>query len=93
MILTVPCQSRGYAKKGGKGGKGGKNGSSGDDEDEEDSSSRKGKGKSAGSPSVDLTFDSLELETKMGQCIERLKKEFTTMRTGTANPGMLSYFV
>ncbi|KAK3810824.1 MAG: ribosome recycling factor domain-containing protein [Benniella sp.] len=89
MILTVPCQSRGYAKKGGKGGKGGKNGSSGDDEDEEDSSSRKRKGKNAGSPSVDLTFDSLELETKMGQCLERLKKEFTTMRTGTANPAIL----
>ncbi|KAF9366005.1 hypothetical protein BGX34_006890 [Mortierella sp. NVP85] len=89
MILTVPCQSRGYAKKGGKGGKGGKNSSSSDDEDEEDSSSRKGKGKNAGSPSVDLTFDSLELETKMGQCVERLKKEFTTMRTGTANPAIL----
>lgn len=85
--MTGSCPSRGYAKKGGKGGKGGKN--SNDGEEEDDSSSRKGKGKNTTSSSEDLTFDPLELENKMGQCIERLKKEFATMRAGTANPAIL----
>ncbi|KAG0282952.1 hypothetical protein BGZ96_012667 [Linnemannia gamsii] len=85
------CQFRGYAskkdaKKGGKGGKGGKKG--GDDDDEDD---RKGKGKSSGgsAPLGEMSFDLLDLEKKMGQCLERLKKDFMTMRAGTANPAIL----
>ncbi|KAF9152131.1 hypothetical protein BG015_005720 [Linnemannia schmuckeri] len=82
------CQQfRGYAskkdaKKGGKGGKGG------DDGDED---GRKGKGKSSGgsAPSGEMSFDLLDLEKKMGQCLERLKKDFMTMRAGTANPAIL----
>lgn len=83
------CQFRGYAskkdaKKGGKSGKGGKKG--GDDDDEDD---RKGKGKSSGgsAPLDEMSFNLLDLEKKMGQCLERLKKDFMTMRAGTANPG------
>ncbi|KAF9998014.1 hypothetical protein BGZ65_006441 [Modicella reniformis] len=88
--MTASCQSRGYAKKSGKGGKGGKSNSSSDDEDDDDSAPHKGKGKNPGSSSsVDMTFNPLDLETKMDQCLERLKKEFTIMRTGTANPAML----
>lgn len=93
MVMALnasTCQQlRGYAtkkdaKKGGKGGKGGKKG--GDDDDEDD---RKGKGKSSGgsAPSGEMSFDLLDLEKKMGQCLERLKKDFMTMRAGTANPG------
>ncbi|KAG9065241.1 hypothetical protein KI688_002564 [Linnemannia hyalina] len=82
------CQQlRGYAsKKGGKSGKGGKKG--GDDDDEDD---RKGKGKSSGglAPSGEMSFDLLDLEKKMGQCLERLKRDFMTMRAGTANPAIL----
>ncbi|KAF9547075.1 hypothetical protein EC957_008924 [Mortierella hygrophila] len=82
------CQQlRGYAsKKGGKGGKGGKKGSDDDDEDD-----RKGKGKSSGglAPSGEMSFDLLDLEKKMGQCLERLKRDFMTMRAGTANPAIL----
>ncbi|KAF8946499.1 hypothetical protein BGZ47_000370 [Haplosporangium gracile] len=82
------CQQfRGYAskkdaKKGSKGGKGG------DDSDED---GRKGKGKSSGgsAPSGEMSFDLLDLEKKMGQCLERLKKDFMTMRAGTANPAIL----
>ncbi|KAI8596884.1 ribosome recycling factor [Dissophora ornata] len=36
-----------------------------------------------------MTFDPLDLEKKLGQCLERLKKDFTTMRAGTANPAIL----
>ncbi|KAG0309051.1 hypothetical protein BGZ98_005556 [Dissophora globulifera] len=36
-----------------------------------------------------MSFDPLDLEKKMGQCLERLKKDFTTMRAGTANPAIL----
>lgn len=91
MVLNAStCQQlRGYAskkdaKKGGKSGKGGKKG--GDDDEEDD---RKGKGKSSGgsAPSGEMSFDLLDLEKKMGQCLERLKKDFMTMRAGTANPG------
>ncbi|KAG0281613.1 hypothetical protein BGZ95_001467 [Linnemannia exigua] len=94
MVMTVnaSCQLRGYAskkdvnKKGGKGGKGGKKG--GDDDDEDD---RKGKGKNSGgsAPMGEMSFDPLDLEKKMGQCLERLKKDFMTMRAGTANPAIL----
>ncbi|KAG0368201.1 ribosome recycling factor domain-containing protein [Gamsiella multidivaricata] len=90
MALNASCQIRGYAsKKGGKGGKGGKKGSSSDDDDDEDSGSRKGKGKGAEPSGVEMTFDPLDLEKKMGQCLERLKKDFMTMRAGTANPAIL----
>ncbi|KAK3840541.1 MAG: ribosome recycling factor domain-containing protein [Linnemannia elongata] len=93
MVLNAStCQQlRGYAskkdaKKGGKSGKGGKKG--GDDDEEDD---RKGKGKSSGgsAPSGEMSFDLLDLEKKMGQCLERLKKDFMTMRAGTANPAIL----
>ncbi|KAF9176694.1 hypothetical protein BGZ50_009836 [Haplosporangium sp. Z 11] len=95
MALTASCQFRGYAskkdaKKGGKGAKGGKKGSNSDEEEGDDSGSRKGKGKSSGSSAAaDMSFDPVELENKMGQCLERLKKDFMTMRAGTANPGIL----
>ena len=89
MALNASCQFRGYAskkdaKKGGKGGKGGKKGSDDDDEDD-----HKGKGKSSGGSTSagNMSFDPLDLEKKMGQCLERLKKDFVTMRAGTANPG------
>ncbi|ORZ16087.1 ribosome recycling factor frr [Lobosporangium transversale] len=36
-----------------------------------------------------MTFDIVDLEKKMGQCLERLKKDFSTMRAGTANPAIL----
>ncbi|KAF9122256.1 hypothetical protein BGW39_009874 [Mortierella sp. 14UC] len=92
MALNASCQFRGYAskkdtKKGGKSGKGGKKG--GDDDDDEDD--RKGKGKSSGgsAPVGEMSFDPLDLEKKMGQCLERLKKDFMTMRAGTANPAIL----
>jgi hypothetical protein len=91
MALNASCQFRGYAskkdaKKGGKGGKGGKKG--GDDDD--DDTDRKGKGKNSGgsAPAGEMSFDLLDLEKKMGQCLERLKKDFMTMRAGTANPGI-----
>ncbi|KAG0196839.1 hypothetical protein BGX28_009691 [Mortierella sp. GBA30] len=87
MAMAASCQVRGYAKKGGKGGKGGKKGSNDDDDD--DFSSRKGKGKSSGSSAGAMSFDLLDLEKKMGQCLERLKKDFITMRAGTANPAIL----
>ncbi|KAF9115165.1 hypothetical protein BGX27_008756 [Mortierella sp. AM989] len=94
LSLNASCQIRGYAskkdsKKGGKGGK--KNSNSDDDDDDDDSGSHKGKGgKSAGASSgSDMTYDPLDLEKKMGQCLERLKKDFTTMRAGTANPAIL----
>ncbi|KAI1319356.1 hypothetical protein EDD11_004222 [Mortierella claussenii] len=101
MAMTNGCQFRGYAskkdaKKGGsgKGGKGAKKGSNNDDDDDDvDSGSRKGKGKSSaggsGAADAEMTFDPLDLEKKMGQCLERLKKDFTTMRAGTANPAIL----
>ncbi|KAG0248850.1 hypothetical protein BG011_009859 [Mortierella polycephala] len=92
MALTATCQFRGYAskkdaKKGGKGAKGGKKGSN-SDEDDDDSGSRKGKS-SGSSAGADMSFDPVELENKMGQCLERLKKDFMTMRAGTANPAIL----
>ncbi|KAF9196174.1 hypothetical protein BGZ49_002895 [Haplosporangium sp. Z 27] len=94
MTINASCQVRGFAskkdsKKGGKGGK--KNSSADDDDDDEDTGSRKGKGgKSSGASSgSEMTFDPLDLEKKMGQCLERLKKDFTTMRAGTANPAIL----
>ncbi|KAF9575020.1 hypothetical protein EC968_004517 [Mortierella alpina] len=83
-------QIRCYAKKGGKAVKGGKKGSNSDDDDEDDSNSRKGKNKSSGSVSTGaMSFDPLDLEKKFSQCLERLKKDFTTMRAGTANPAIL----
>ena len=90
MVATTPF--RGYASKkdnkGGKGVKGGKKNSK-DEDDEEDSGSRKGKGKGASSAAStgEMTFDPLDLEKKFSQCLERLKRDFTTMRAGTANPG------
>ncbi|KAF9285343.1 hypothetical protein BGZ68_003946 [Mortierella alpina] len=91
MAMAASCQqTRCYAKKGGKTAKGGKKGSNSDDDDEEDSNSRKGKGKSSGSASAGaMSFDPLDLEKKFSQCLERLKKDFTTMRAGTANPAIL----
>ncbi|KAF9939198.1 hypothetical protein BGZ75_002923 [Mortierella antarctica] len=89
-MAAASQQTRCYAKKGGKAVKGGKKGSNSDDDDEDDSSSRKGKGKSSGSASAGaMSFDPLDLEKKFGQCLERLKKDFTTMRAGTANPAIL----
>ena len=92
MAMAVAAsnqQTRCYAKKGGKALKGGKKGANSDDDDDDDSNSRKGKGKSSGSTSVGvMSFDPLDLEKKFSQCLERLKKDFTTMRAGTANPGM-----
>ncbi|KAF9932950.1 hypothetical protein FBU30_006936 [Linnemannia zychae] len=92
LNATVTSQFRGYAskkdaKKGGKGGKGKK----GNDDDDDDDGDRKGKGKnSGGSASAgNFSFDPLDLEKKMGQCLEHLKKEFMTMRAGTANPAIL----
>ncbi|KAG0371192.1 hypothetical protein BGX24_001797 [Mortierella sp. AD032] len=92
MAMNASCQFRGYAskkdvsKKGGKGGKGGKKGA---DDDEEDD--RRGKGKSSRglAPMGEMSFDPLDLEKKLGQCLERLKKDFMTMRAGTANPAIL----
>ena len=88
MVMSATCPFRGYAskkdnKKGGKGGK------KSNDDDDEDSGRGKGKGgKSAGgSAPEEMSFDPLDLEKKMGQCLERLKKDFMTMRAGTANPG------
>ncbi|KAF9099356.1 hypothetical protein BGX23_002803 [Mortierella sp. AD031] len=88
---TTTCQFRGYAskkdtKKGGKSGKGGKKGDDDDDDDD-----RKGKGRSGGGSALagEMSFDPLDLEKKMGQCLERLKKDFMTMRAGTANPAIL----
>ena len=88
MVATTPF--RGFASKkdkGGKAAKGGKKNAKDDDEDE-DSGPRKGKGKGAAAASSDeMTFDLLDLEKKFSQCLERLKRDFTTMRAGTANPG------
>lgn len=91
MLMSAACPFRGYAskkndKKGGKGGK------KSNDDDDEDSGSRGGKGgkggKAAGGAApAEMSFDPLDLEKKMGQCLERLKKDFMTMRAGTANPG------
>ncbi|CAO3565581.1 unnamed protein product [Mortierella alpina] len=93
MAMAVAAsnqQTRCYAKKGGKAVKGGKKGANSDDDDDDDSNSRKGKGKSSGSTSVGvMSFDPLDLEKKFSQCLERLKKDFTTMRAGTANPAIL----
>ncbi|KAF9398601.1 hypothetical protein BGX21_007567 [Mortierella sp. AD011] len=92
MALSASFQIRGFASKkdSKKGGKGGKKNSSDNDDNDEDNGSRKGKGgKSAPVESTDMSFDPLDLEKKMGQCLERLKKDFTTMRAGTANPAIL----
>ncbi|KAF9991455.1 hypothetical protein BGZ79_004450 [Entomortierella chlamydospora] len=92
MALNASFQVRGFASKkdSKKGGKGGKKNSSDNDDNDEDNGSRKGKGgKSALVESADMSFDPLDLEKKMGQCLERLKKDFTTMRAGTANPAIL----
>lgn len=86
--MSATCPFRGYASKkdNKKGGKGGKKSS---DDDDDDSGRGKGKGgKSAGaSAPEEMSFDPLDLEKKMGQCLERLKRDFMTMRAGTANPG------
>ncbi|KAG0330143.1 hypothetical protein BGZ99_008006 [Dissophora globulifera] len=88
MSSTLSFQLRTYAKKAGKGGKGGKKGGLDDEDDEDDA--HKGKAKpSGGSATEIMSFDPLDLEKKMGQCLERLKKDFTTMRAGTANPAIL----
>ncbi|KAF9295911.1 hypothetical protein BGZ74_010569 [Mortierella antarctica] len=91
--MSAACPFRGYASKKNdkKGGKGGKKSS---DDDDEDSGSRGGKGgkggKAAGGAApAEMSFDPLDLEKKMGQCLERLKKDFMTMRAGTANPAIL----
>ncbi|KAF9370893.1 hypothetical protein CPC16_003410 [Podila verticillata] len=90
MVMSAACSFRGYAskkdnKKGGKGGK------KSNDDDDEDSGRGKGKGgKSAGgSAPEEMSFDPLDLEKKMGQCLDRLKRDFMTMRAGTANPAIL----
>ncbi|KAG0032854.1 hypothetical protein BGZ82_006357 [Podila clonocystis] len=80
MLMSAACPFRGYASKKNekKGGKGGKKSS---DDEEEDSGRGKGKGgKSAGGAApAEMSFDPLDLEKKMGQCLERLKKDFMTM--------------
>ncbi|KAG0080735.1 hypothetical protein BGZ93_002603 [Podila epicladia] len=93
MLMSATCPFRGYASKKNdkKGGKGGKKSS---DDDDEDSGSRGGKGgkggKTAGGAApAEMSFDPLDLEKKMGQCLERLKRDFMTMRAGTANPAIL----
>ncbi|KAF9583116.1 hypothetical protein BGW38_010221 [Lunasporangiospora selenospora] len=87
---TAASQVRNYAKKGGKAAKGGKKNSKDDDDDDdfEDSKGKGGKGK-GGSATVAATFDADDMGKKMGQCLEHLKREFTTMRAGTANPAIL----
>lgn len=88
MVATTPL--RGFASKKDKGGKGVKGGKKNakDDDDDEDSGSRKGKGKGAAvDSSEEMTFDLVDLEKKFSQCLERLKRDFMTMRAGTANPG------
>ncbi|KAG0047469.1 hypothetical protein BGZ83_007461 [Gryganskiella cystojenkinii] len=93
--LVASTIARGYASKGGKGGKAGKGGKKNakdDDDDDDDFGSKKGKGKgsaASSSDSGDMTFDLMDLEKKFGQCLERLKRDFTTMRAGTANPAIL----
>ncbi|GJJ72411.1 ribosome recycling factor [Entomortierella parvispora] len=89
MVATTSF--RGFASKKDKGGKGGKGGKKNakDDDDDEDSGSRKGKGKGAAASSGEMTFDLEDLEKKFSQCLERLKRDFTTMRAGTANPAIL----
>lgn len=86
MLMSAACPFRGYASKKNdkKGGKGGKKSS---DDDEEDSRGKGKGGKSAGGAPAEMSFDPLDLEKKMGQCLERLKRDFMTMRAGTANPG------
>ncbi|KAF9432309.1 hypothetical protein BGZ76_010999 [Entomortierella beljakovae] len=92
MALNASCQIRGFASKkdSKKGGKG-KKAASSDDDDDEDSGSRKGKGgKSSGGGSVsEMTYDPIDMEKKFAQCLERLKRDFMTMRAGTANPAIL----
>ncbi|KAF9160992.1 hypothetical protein DFQ26_005000 [Actinomortierella ambigua] len=98
LKVAQHSQCRGYAsKKGGKGGKGGKKGKNDDGDDDEDSVPAKsgkgnkgGKGNAAGGDKdIEFVYDQDAMEKKFGQAVERLKKEFMTMRTGTANPAVL----
>ncbi|KAG0226012.1 hypothetical protein BGW41_004429 [Actinomortierella wolfii] len=98
LTLVHFTQYRGYAsKKGGKGGKGGKKGKNSDDDDEEhDIPAKKGKGGKGGKggaaaddQDIEFVYDQAAMEKKFGQAVERLKKEFMTMRAGTANPAIL----
>ncbi|KAF9426838.1 hypothetical protein BGZ94_005939 [Podila epigama] len=99
MLMASTSQFRCYASKkdNKKGGKGGKKSKDDDDDDDSDSNNSRGKGKggksaassSSAAAAADMSFDPLELEKKMAQCLERLKKDFMTMRAGTANPAIL----
>ncbi|KAF9972960.1 hypothetical protein BGZ73_003853 [Actinomortierella ambigua] len=97
LMVAQVGQCRGYAsKKGGKGGKGGKKGKNEDDDDDDDVPAKKGKGNKGGKGNaavddadIEFVYDQDAMEKKFKQAVERLKKEFMTMRTGTANPAIL----
>src|SRR6185312_15783169 len=57
------------------------------DEAEDDNHIKSGKKNSA---SNELAFNAEALEDKMKDIVERLKKTYSTMRAGRANPGVVS---
>ncbi|CAG8596470.1 6449_t:CDS:2 [Paraglomus brasilianum] len=61
------------------------------DEPEDDNPRKSGKKKDSASDALD--FDVETLEDKMKDIIERLKKDYSTMRAGRANPALLDSIV